>query len=291
MGKFIKNKKIIILLVLLGGFAIGSEVSAALNVAWPQSPFGTELREDSLTILVKYLYEWGISIGVLAAFIALVIAGFQYLTSAGNAIKMKDAMSRIQFAVIGLVLLLGSVLILNTINPQLTQLKIPDIKLELTSIETKTLPFLEDLTPAPCERVTIYKGTGWSGVKEDLPVPYQEEDTWKEIGSVEIVPIGSCQLLLYSMPDYREDSDKPVVVITTDIKDIGLFSSEEAFRSLKVIDLHATTEEQKEGRQEQSERMKKEWTWPEEWPKEFWEYEEEFYEEQKERFEEITPGL
>ena len=75
--------------------------------------------------LVQYFYEWGIALGGLAVFIVLIIAGFQYLTSVGDPTKMKEAMDRIESAFLGLVLLLGSWLILNTINPELTTLRLP----------------------------------------------------------------------------------------------------------------------------------------------------------------------
>jgi len=70
----------------------------------------------------------------LAAFIALIIAGFLYLTSVGDPGKMKDAKDRAIWAIGGLVLLLASWLILHTINPQLTTLR--PIKLDLEAIFT-----------------------------------------------------------------------------------------------------------------------------------------------------------
>ncbi len=120
MGKILKSKKIIICLVILGIFMANSVVFA-LQVSWPKSPAGTELKDEStLPDLIKYLYEWGIFLGGLVAFIALIIAGFQYLTSVGDPARMKDAMDRIKSAFLGLILLLGSWLILNTISPQFT---------------------------------------------------------------------------------------------------------------------------------------------------------------------------
>ena len=128
MGKYPQNKKIFVFF-LLGFFIIAFQVSA-LELDWPLSPvsgvdlnFLTEGKE--LPQMVKYLYEWGITLGGLAAFIALIMAGFQYLTSAGNENAMKEAKDKIQSAILGLVLLLSSWLILNTINPQLTTLFLP----------------------------------------------------------------------------------------------------------------------------------------------------------------------
>ena len=69
-------------------------------------------------------------LGGLLAFIALIIAGFLYLTSVGNPAKMKEAKDRVVWALGGLTLLLGSWLILNTINPQLTKLQLPSFNPE-----------------------------------------------------------------------------------------------------------------------------------------------------------------
>ena len=99
--------------------------SQNLQSVWPTSPFGgIKLTSCSkLGELVKYLYGWGVSLGGIAVFIALVIAGFEYITSIGNPGKMKEAIDRITSAAIGLALLLGSYAIFNLINPSITTLK------------------------------------------------------------------------------------------------------------------------------------------------------------------------
>jgi len=123
MKSFKKNKKVLVLLIIIGVFGIVS-VSSALELEWPSFPGGTPLTDSStLPHLVQYIYEWGIAIGGLATFIALVSAGFQYLTSAGDPTKMGEAKSKITSAILGLTLLLSSWLILNTINPELTTLQ------------------------------------------------------------------------------------------------------------------------------------------------------------------------
>jgi hypothetical protein len=85
------------------------------EISWPISPLGTRLTGCSpLTILVKYFYEWGIALGGLAAFISLIIGGFQYLTSMGEPAGIREAKDRIYSAFFGLILLLGSWLILKS---------------------------------------------------------------------------------------------------------------------------------------------------------------------------------
>jgi len=100
-----------------------------LELAWPQSPAGSQITACSdLTAFVKYFYEWGIVLGGLVAFISLVIAGFKYLTSVGDYVKMADARNQVISAIAGLILLLASFLILNTLNPELTVLRIPKVE-------------------------------------------------------------------------------------------------------------------------------------------------------------------
>ena len=115
-----KDFLILFFLLIVGLFAINS-AALALQVTWPDSPAGTPLNDGSeLPNLIQYLYEWGISLGGLAVFISLIIAGIQYLSSFGNPISMKEALDRIKSAFLGLILLLSSWLILNTINSDLT---------------------------------------------------------------------------------------------------------------------------------------------------------------------------
>lgn len=129
MKSFIQNKKLVFfLIILIGLFALISIVFAQterrLLTDWPTSPAGTELTvESDITDLIRYFYEWGIALGGLIVFIIMLSAGFNYLTSAGDPGKMKEAINSIQSAFLGLILLLSSWLILNTINPELTRMR------------------------------------------------------------------------------------------------------------------------------------------------------------------------
>lgn len=72
---------------------------------------------------IANLYIWALGIGALVALGALIFGGLLYITSAGNASRQDDAKEWIFGAVIGLFILFGSYLILNTINPNLTVLR------------------------------------------------------------------------------------------------------------------------------------------------------------------------
>jgi len=83
---------------------------------------------NALNQLVAWLYYFIVMISGFAAFLMLVWGGFQWMTSAGNPAKIGEAKDRLISAVLGLVLILASWLILNTINPELTLLKMPELQ-------------------------------------------------------------------------------------------------------------------------------------------------------------------
>jgi hypothetical protein len=71
---------------------VSGKCCGTTEVKWPNSPFGTSIaRCTNVTGMVKYFYEGGIALGGLAAFISLIIGGFQYLTSMGEPIRLGGA--------------------------------------------------------------------------------------------------------------------------------------------------------------------------------------------------------
>ncbi|MDD2626613.1 MAG: pilin [Candidatus Methanomethylophilus sp.] len=160
--------------ILIIGLAIVSSDVFATEIAWPDSPMGTalaEYRSTTITALVRYFYEWGISIGALFAFVSIVVAGFQYLTSTGSPFKIAKAMERIKASFLGLALLLGTFLILNTINPDLTFL---DISSENVSTSMGEFDFVEYEFTSTCAYAKIYENA--SDQKQDKTNNYNPED-------------------------------------------------------------------------------------------------------------------
>ena len=80
-------------------------------------------RSQSLSGFLTTLFNIAISLGAILAVLRIGYAGFVYMTT-DAAGKKSDAKTIIQNAVIGLLLLLGIVLILERINPDLLQLNI-----------------------------------------------------------------------------------------------------------------------------------------------------------------------
>lgn len=73
--------------------------------------------------LVTKLLTWGISLGGGIAFLLMIWAGFQYITSTGNPEKIQEAQSILTSAIAGLLLIIFSVFLLRLIG--VTVLGIP----------------------------------------------------------------------------------------------------------------------------------------------------------------------
>ena len=75
--------------------------------------------QEGIGSLVKYVIKWALKLAGVFAFIMIVYAGFQYLTSGGNTAQQKDAQGRIMNAIVGIILLFAFYIILYTINPDI----------------------------------------------------------------------------------------------------------------------------------------------------------------------------
>ena len=82
---------------------------------------------------VQYIFLFSLAVVGLAVIASFVYAGILWLTAGDNESQVKRALERIKSTVIGLLLLLGSYIILNTINPDLVQLKNNILELNIGS--------------------------------------------------------------------------------------------------------------------------------------------------------------
>lgn len=78
-----------------------------------------------LTSYLKGIYNLGIGLAVTFAILVLVGSGIKYMLS-DIITKKAEAINDMKNAVIGLMIIFGSVLVLNTINPRLTEFRIID---------------------------------------------------------------------------------------------------------------------------------------------------------------------
>ena len=130
-----KNKKLIFAILALGVvvfFAAGHSSFAAdpppkiVNVDFPcpdgSFGLGNCQPNDSIPNYLNNIYKFAVGIAGLLALGMIVAGGVYYTVSAGSSDKQKEAKDMITSAVLGVALLLGSYLILKTINPQIVTL-------------------------------------------------------------------------------------------------------------------------------------------------------------------------
>lgn len=78
--------------------------------------------------IISYIFQILVGVGTLIAVAMVVMAGVEWMTSDGNPGKIDGAKTKIKNALLGVGVLLGSYLIINTINPQIANIQIDDLR-------------------------------------------------------------------------------------------------------------------------------------------------------------------
>ncbi|HOK35575.1 MAG TPA: pilin [Candidatus Pacearchaeota archaeon] len=92
-----------------------------LEVNYPEILGYKITNEVTLPKYVVYIFYFALGVSGIVALGMIVYAGFKYFTSFGNPEKIKDAKDQILNAIVGLVILFISVILLNTLNPQIVK--------------------------------------------------------------------------------------------------------------------------------------------------------------------------
>jgi len=104
---------------------------------------GTTIHPDGTALprCVNQIYVWSLGIASLLALLMMVVGGYTYMTAAGNAERTTKGTEMIWSAIIGLALLFGAFLILNTINPDLVNFNLDSLNgLDKTTTPPRTTP-------------------------------------------------------------------------------------------------------------------------------------------------------
>lgn len=123
-------KSIIAILIIAGLFSAVSVYAQAQKCDASKGetclivPLGKTTKITNIGEYIRAIYQLGLGLGGLFAMLFIVYGGIIYTASAGNPSKQGEAKDIITNALWGLVLLLGAFLILNTIDPKLTGLKL-----------------------------------------------------------------------------------------------------------------------------------------------------------------------
>lgn len=119
-------KKILTSIIFIS-FLFLPAISLALELNYPEFGGYTISLDMDLNQLIAWFYYFIVVTAGLSAFVMLIWGGIQWLTSAGNPTQINNAKDRITSALLGLLIILGSWLILQVINPDLTILSLPGL--------------------------------------------------------------------------------------------------------------------------------------------------------------------
>lgn len=90
----------------------------------PSTGFGQICsKEKGLAACIKQLYLFGLGLGAFVALLMVVVAGYRYMTAAGNAQQTEKAKETFATAFIGLIIIFVAFVLLYLINPDLVQFK------------------------------------------------------------------------------------------------------------------------------------------------------------------------
>lgn len=102
-----------------------SAKAAEIGLFSDSIPFIGDVGNLTIEDFVKALYNAAIGIAAILMVYKLIMAGVKYMLS-GVVTDKKDAKDNIRRAILGMLIILGAVTILNTINPNLTRLDFLD---------------------------------------------------------------------------------------------------------------------------------------------------------------------
>jgi hypothetical protein len=136
-----KRKRIIFMLAAFLSLAVFLQwFQASAKYTYPPMEdlpgFNIGTGTDQFKNLVEGIYKFGIWTVGIAALLMITIGGFMYMTSAGNTSKAGTAKGIITDAIYGLIVALFAWLLLNVINPDLTNINISMTALPSTVVSS-----------------------------------------------------------------------------------------------------------------------------------------------------------
>ncbi|MBI5022738.1 MAG: N-acetylmuramoyl-L-alanine amidase [Candidatus Magasanikbacteria bacterium] len=119
---------------------IAPKLEIKIPTLLPFTTKGLEKPDDQGNIYFPFIgqyivgiYKWMLLVAGIIATIMIILGGFTYLTSGGNATQAGAGKERIGSAIFGLILLLGSYMLLYLINPGLVEFRSLKIKIMETA--------------------------------------------------------------------------------------------------------------------------------------------------------------
>ena len=120
-------KKFFVVFPLVATIFYGASQALAVTISPAIPGMAVSATSAAPGDFVGGFYKFALMIGGVLAFGAIVYGGFLYASSGGNPSKQTDGKEWITSALLGLLLLAGAYLILYTVNPDITTLKLPTL--------------------------------------------------------------------------------------------------------------------------------------------------------------------
>jgi len=262
-------KPLIIVLVLMPYLVLG-----ALEQNYPSLPGGQTITvESSLAEVILYVVGLAILVSGIIALVSLIVGGIKYTSSAGRPEIMSDARNKINNSLLGILILVGSYLVLNTINPQLLVMRIEKVPLEssvvLLSEESRLGLIVGDIPGVPNQGREIIEYFVKNGkafylnyeiqnlknlfgefvitetTPNDPPEPTKvnfEHFKWKYIGFIEETE-GSIKIITYEEPNLTGESHTYKYLGRLNENEEPIRSSVNTYNGIKVINLEFFNED------------------------------------------------
>jgi hypothetical protein len=120
-------KKILTSAILFGILVVVAQ-AVNINPNIPYNPAISQKPSDTPGGIIANFYQFSLLIGGLLALGAIVYGATKYTLAAGNPSGQGDAKDQILQALLGLLLLVGAYLVLNILNPDLVNLRLPKLE-------------------------------------------------------------------------------------------------------------------------------------------------------------------
>ncbi|HEV8601011.1 MAG TPA: pilin [Patescibacteria group bacterium] len=104
-------------------FAIIIIIVPQVTLAQAVNPCSNQNPTSSIGKCVNQIYLWALGLSGILAVLMMILGGYLVMSAGGNAQQSSKGKEFIMSAIVGLGLLFGSYLILNTINPDLVNFK------------------------------------------------------------------------------------------------------------------------------------------------------------------------
>ena len=146
--KFRKKQTLFFFFILLLFLILGANFLYALEIQYPNLPGGPTPPTTTSTLpdYVNYLFYLALWTGIILAAGLLAYAGFLYITAFNKPDRIISARQWVKSAVLGLLILFTSILVLESIDPQFTVLRLgPFEKIESIKKEEIPEPKLESI--------------------------------------------------------------------------------------------------------------------------------------------------